>query len=213
MRNLMLVVFALVLVVAMTNVGMAQSSSSSGEVAQATVLGAGILNTPTAPLDFGTVVGGYTYVWDVSSSTGLEEVRDGDAGSLIAAPPAGFAQGAGVAEWDITTTSTGNLDAVTITFALPSYLKGTGANGLGVGGKLPISFNATSAYVGLVGQTAGPALGLAGNAFDPNSPYTTSIDGTNGTGIYLGGALTVPGNATDDIYVATIICTAAISGL
>lgn len=185
MRNVMMMIFALALVVAMTSIGSAQGFGAAGSaqgdylLTVATTIDVAV---GTGEVDFGSMPAG-TYTYDPISLV-LTPAPDGVPGTQYG--PMDFA------------IATGQPTTVEITFTLPSYFVGQTSFG-----HLPISFGPKSAYV-----TDG---GTIGSLFDPNAPYSVACPGA--LTVQLGGTFTIPAGAADDVYAATVVCTAAVTGL
>jgi hypothetical protein len=198
MRNLLVVLFALVLV---ASVSFAQTTIGQGAIAAEGIFGATVVGgtleiaVNNSPCDLGagnfTLVPGETYTLDPISGAVFPDPTG--VGGNVVAPLEFTLTGAGAAPM-----------TVQISFILPHYLVGTG----GVGTFLPCSFDANAAYVVPTG-----AWGDPGYPANPNAPFNVDVLAGGTTAIELGITVQVPTNAGDDTYQGTVLCNAAVIGL
>jgi hypothetical protein len=187
MRNILIAVFALVLVASLANAQLASSASSGLYTVE--VVG----NLAVAAND-GEVTGlspGYTYTVNPDVNGAF-----GGIGGVPVTPQITGNEGATPMEFDVTADAG---TTVQVTFELPTVLTGQG-----IGGALKCSFGPQSLYYAETGQLLNPAV--------PNV-LTSGAGGGGQYTLFLGMTVVIPGNTATDIYQGVVSCTASITGL
>jgi len=213
MRNLLLVLFALVVVVGMSHVAKAQSvgqNSSADALVEVDVIG-DVTVTSVQGILMDNLTPGFTYT--LSPDAGSVSSGTTETGGFAITPMINGNEAGTAADFNIISSAATSVENVSVSFALPTVLVANGVTGgsgsatsNGSGNSLPITFGPQSA---LVVNTAGPTNGIL---FNPNVPTTIAVP-ASGIDIFLGCTVTVPGNASSDQYFGVVVCTAALTGL
>jgi hypothetical protein len=186
MRNILIAVFALVLVATMANAQLASQAASA--LYTVNVIGNLAIAANDAAID--GISPGFTYTVNPDANGVF-----GGSGAPITPQITGN-ETATPMEFDVTADPG---TAVQVTFELPTILTGTG-----IGGAIKCSFGPQSLYYAETGQL-----------LNPNVPNTL-LSGAGGAGQYtlwLGITFVVPANTATDLYQGVVSCTASITGL
>jgi len=202
MRNLLLVVFAVVLVFSMNQVVRAQQNASADALIEVDVIG-GLTITANQGITISNLTPGYTYTLNPDPAS---DVGGFTGGTNAVVPMINGTETGAAADFALATTS-GTPENVVVSFTLPAVLVANGVSGgSGTGGTLAISFSPTSAVV------IDAATGTNGQIFNPNVPTTIPV-GIAGCDVWLGCTVTVPATSYPDSYFGIVVCTASITGL
>jgi hypothetical protein len=186
MRNILIAVFALVLLASLAHAQLASQAAS----ALYTVEVVGNLAIAANDGEVDALSPGYTYTVNPDAAGAF-----GGSGAPITPQITGN-EAATPMEFDVTADAG---TAVQVTFELPTVLTGQG-----VGGALKCSFGAQSLYLAETGQLLNPAV--------PNV-LTSGAGGAGTYTLFLGITVVVPANTATDIYQGVVSCTASITGL
>jgi hypothetical protein len=213
MRNLLLVLFALVVVVGMSHIAKAQSvgqNSSADALVEVDVIG-DVTVTSVAGILMDNLTPGFTYT--LSPDAGSVSSGTTEGGGFAITPMINGNEAGTAADFNIVSSAATSVENVSVTFTLPTILVANGvtsgsgsATSTGSGQTIPITFGPSSA---LLVNTAGPTNGVYIN---PNVPNTIPVP-ASGIDIFLGCTVAVPATAAADQYFGVVICTAALTGL
>jgi len=192
MRNILIAVFAVVLVCSMANA----QWTTQGAAAYYYVSTVGAVTVAaSASGEIINLSPGYTYT--VNPDPNFDP---GDPGMAITPMITGSEEVSAIMNFTVASDVGG---AIVVTFDLPTQLVGSGEGDYGFnGGVIPCTFSPTSLYVDPGGVLLNPNV--------PNTLNTTSA--VPELNLYLGITVTVPPGTVPDKYRGVVTCTAAVSG-
>lgn len=213
MRNLILFLFAIVVMFSLGHIALAQSNgqnSSSDALIEVDVIG-DVTVTSVQGILLDNLTPGFTYTLNPDAGSVSSGTTEG--GGFAITPMINGNEAGTAADFNIASSAATSVENVSVTFTLPTVLV---ANGVSSGGgsavsggsgqTLSITFGSNSA---LLVNSAGPTNGVY---FNPNVPNTIPVP-AGGADIFLGCTVAIPATAASDQYFGVVICTAALTGL
>ncbi|HLX12041.1 MAG TPA: hypothetical protein VKS81_04435 [Bacteroidota bacterium] len=226
MRNLFLIVLAVVLVGAMAN---AQTTATAAEYYTVGVAG-DVTFTTTAPGQLDNLSKGYTYTLNpdqyVFTASGVPGGQSDGTG--VVTPSINGGEAGVPMNFVLQVTGAGS---VAVSFELPSVLTGSqqgftnspgsvssaGSPGTATEDFIRCSFSPTSLFRDQTADGLTTANGTGGASYNPNVTNVFNLnDGGADAGqvtLWLGITVTVPANAISDVYQGVVACSAIITGL